>query len=461
MRNSVSSSDHEGGSKPVRRGARPKPAARRAPGGTVVLPLPLPVRLRLGGWAERLAWTDVCMDLVEVASAVLLADRRVARPRRTLGPRLIHLPLSVRRARLWEDAAPHMSEALEVLGGDRFDFEFRQRARGASCFPGSGQMSFQFPRREGEGHPSAKRVALFSGGMDSAAAAAHFASDGASVAYVTHYVNSIGRVGGLLERIYGAYGADDQDPRHARFHIKPVGDIVPLLRENSRRSRSFLFVSLALATAHAVGAREVCVCENGVLALNLPLAPAMIPTRHAHSQFLKAMERIARALFGEQIRVTNPFELATKGEMIRIFSAHEELALASVSCWNQQWSGGRGNYGRGHCGYCVPCLVRRVSLHAAGVVVPKNHFDLDVLKLSRSARLSEAERSRLGAYNALRDFARRVGALRTRRAFLKQFPEAISAEPTHRQYPPDKWFKKLFEMMKRFGLEVEATFGAQ
>jgi 7-cyano-7-deazaguanine synthase in queuosine biosynthesis len=356
-----------------------------------------------------------------------------------------------------------MGEALEVLGGDRFEFEFRERAGGAACFPDSesSQMSFQFPRPSGEGRPSAERIALFSGGLDSAAAAAHFASRGDSVAYVTHYVNRIGRIEGLLARIYGAYGAGGQGPRHAQFHIKPFGKIVPLLRENSRRSRSFLFVSLALATADAVGAREVCVCENGVLALNLPFTRAMIPTRHAHGQFLKAMERFARALFGEQIRVTNPFELTTKGEMIRIFSAHEELALASVSCWNQQWSGGPGNYGSGHCGYCVPCLVRRVSLHAAGVAVPGNHFDVDVRKLSRRARLSETDERRLGAYNALRDFAGRVGACHTRRAFLGQFPEAISAEPTYKDYSPDRWFKELFKMMKRFSLEVEATFGAQ
>lgn len=428
-----------------------------------MLPTPLPVRMRLGRWAGQLVWADVCKDLVEVASAVLLADRRVLRPRRTLGPRHIRLPLHVRHARVWEAAAPHMSEALGVLGGDRFEFEFRERPGGAGCFPGTaaGQMSFCFPRLDTEGHPLAERVALFSGGLDSAAAAAHFASRGDSVAYVTHYVNGIERVERLLGRIYGAYAAGGLERRHAQFHIKPVGEIVPLLRENSRRSRSFLFVSLALATAHAVGAREVCVCENGVLALNLPFTPAMIPTRHAHGQFLKAMERFGRALFGEQIRVTNPFELTTKGEMIRVFSGHEELALASVSCWNQQWSGGRGNYGRGHCGYCVPCLVRRVSLHAAGITVPKDHFDVDVQKLSRRAGPSAEDERRLGAYNALRDFAGRVGGCHNRRAFLSRFPEALGAEPTYKDYPPDRWFKKLFELMRRFSLEVKATFGAE
>jgi 7-cyano-7-deazaguanine synthase in queuosine biosynthesis len=437
-------------------------AALRTREGRLDLPTPLPLRLRLGGWAERLGWPEVCKDLVEVASAVLLADRRVTRPRLTLGPRRISLSLPVRQPRLWEKAAPHMSEALEVLGGDRFDFEFYERLDGASCFPdrASGQMSFNFPGRASVlAAPRVERVALFSGGLDSVAAAASFAAQGASVAYVTHYVYGIGRLENLLRGIYKAYGVSGHQPQHAQFHIKPVGGIVRELRENSRRSRSFLFVSLALATAFACGAREVCVCENGVLALNLPLIPAMIPTRHAHSLFLKVMERLAHTLFDESIRVVNPFELTTKGEMSRIFtSRHEELALASISCWNQQWSGRGGNYGKGHCGYCIPCLVRRVSLHASDIGWPKGHFDVDVRSLSKRRRLSEQDLHRLGAYKALLGFAASVRSCRSWKSFLNRFPDAISAEPTYKLYPTDRWFKKLYSMMRRFSLEVEAAF---
>src|SRR6185295_11472749 len=296
-----------------------------------------------------------------------------------------------------------------------------------------------------------------SGGLDSAAAAAHFASRQGSTAYVTYYVRDIRRIEGLLKEIYGAFGKKTE-PLHAQFYIKPESTFAPRLREHSRRSRSFLFVSLALATAQALNAREVCVCENGVIALNLPFIPAMIPTRHAHSSFLQTMEHLAKDLFDARIRVVNPFELQTKGEMSRIFQAHPQLALESVSCWNQQWAGRGANYGKGHCGYCVPCLVRRASLEAANIPIPKGHFDLDVNRLARRQRLAKEDWVHLQFYRALLSFTSEIREYRSWRSFLRGFPDIITSEPTTAPQSPDKWFKSLFTMMKRFTGEVEHAF---
>ncbi|HKA53125.1 MAG TPA: hypothetical protein VKJ47_05640, partial [Candidatus Binatia bacterium] len=191
---------------------------------------------------------------------------------------------------------------------------------------------------------------------------------------------------------------------------------------------------------------------------NLPFIPAMIPTRHAHSSFLQTMECLAKDLFAVNLRVVNPFELHTKGEMSRIFQAQPQLALESVSCWNQQWAGHGANYGKGHCGYCVPCLVRRVSLEAAGITIPNGHFDLDVRRLARRQRFTKEESVRLGPYRALLSFTDQIQSCRSWKSFLRNFPDIISSEPTTKLEPPDKWFRNLFTMMKRFAREVEHTF---
>jgi len=359
---------------------------------------------------------------------------------------------------LWEGVAPELQRALEILADDTFIFEFYYRPKGASGFPqvtGRNQSSTSATEEKAL---LADRVVLFSGGLDSAAAASNLSQGKARTAYVTHYVYGIDRINGLLKAIYNTYSGEAQ-VSHAQFYISPTGPIVRQLREHSRRTRSFLFVSLGLATAHAMKAREVLVCENGVLALNLPFTPAMLPTRHAHSLFLKTMEQLAAGLFQTQIRVTNPFELQTKGEMSRIFIPHPKLALQSVSCWNQQWSGRGKNYGKGHCGHCVPCLVRRISLEAAGIAIPKGHFDLDIRRLAKKRDPSQKELSFLGGYRALMSFRQQVRSLRSWRQFLRSFPDIINSETTAHSLSPEKWFKNVFDLMQRFLAEVERSFG--
>jgi len=413
------------------------------------LPFPLPVHIALKGLAQNIRWPDLSQNLVEVACAIFLADRLIRRPRGTLGPRQIDLKLPVRQPQVWNRVAPHLQEILAILGGDTFSFDFYGSRKDTSCFP------------QTAGHQqrmSVDRVVLFSGGLDSAAAAATFAEEGVQAAYVTHYVTGIRRIEKLLKDIYETY--DTKSPtQHAQFYIRPVGPIVRRLKENSRRTRSFLFASLALATAIGVEAHEVCICENGPLAINLPLTPAMVPTRHAHSQFLRAMERLSKELFGVPIRVLNPFELATKGEMSRVFVPHPELALETVSCWNQQWSGRGKNYGKGHCGYCLPCLVRLASLESAGIVIPKGHFDSDVRRLARRLHLSQKELHRLGSYKALLSFTAKLQSCQSWREFIPRFPDVIDTEPTYRPLSLNEWFKNVFGMVKRFADEVDQTFG--
>jgi 7-cyano-7-deazaguanine synthase in queuosine biosynthesis len=417
------------------------------------LPIPLPIHLLLKGIASDLVWPEVSKDLIEVACAVFLADRIHLRERDTLASRQIALRLPVRKPAAWKRATPHLERAISILSDDHFSFDFYRSSYGAGIFPAQDAR-----KKRSQSGPVVERVALFSGGLDSAAAAAYFARRKQPTAYVTHYARDIHRITALLNKIYRVYGSGAAPP-HAQFYIKPRSIAGPLLREHSRRNRSFLFVSLALATAFALKAREVCVCENGVIALNLPFNVAMIPTRHAHSSFLLSMERLGKSLFDPQIRIINPFELRTKGEMSRIFRKHPELALESVSCWNQQWSGRGANYGKGHCGYCVPCLVRRASLEAAMIPIPKGHFDLDVNRLSKRQRLAKENLVHLRFHSALLSFTSQIREYRSWKSFLRGFPDIITSEPTVAPQPPDEWFKSLFTMMKRFAREVEHAFG--
>jgi hypothetical protein len=142
--------------------------------------------------------------------------------------------------------------------------------------------------------------------------------------------------------------------------------------DDSMRTRSFQFLALGVMAAEAVAsyrgsnAIDLVVCENGLIALNPPLTPRRIgshSTRTAHPHFLRGVQNILDAL-GLPVRVSNPYRHLTKGEMALPHAGRPDFrafAAATVSC-------GKWKRRNQQCGRCVPCLIRRASLHAGGVV---------------------------------------------------------------------------------------------
>ena len=143
----------------------------------------------------------------------------------------------------------------------------------------------------------------------------------------------------------------------------------PGQRERSQRARSIVFLAygVLLATAlrrHGDGDEiPLFVCENGFISVNPPLTTGRLgslSTRTAHPVFLSQFQRMLD-MAGLRVRITNPYEFVTKGEMLINCDDQpllEALAHTSTSC---------GRFARTsytHCGRCVPCLIRRASLHA-------------------------------------------------------------------------------------------------
>ncbi len=72
-----------------------------------------------------------------------------------------------------------------------------------------------------------------------------------------------------------------------------------------------------------------------------------------------------------------------------------ELAPRSLSCSHPE-AGRYFELPQGNCGYCYPCIIRRASLHHAGLDTPKG-YALDVLKkrgfIDSSSHRTEAVRA--------------------------------------------------------------------
>lgn len=221
-------------------------------------------------------------------------------------------------------------------------------------------------------------VCLFSGGLDSLCGAIEILEHGNSVCLVSHHEGGIiaGRQTRLVERLASHYGPDRV--HHEQVWIGPAGahpeQSVPLGsddREETTRSRSFLFISVGVALASTLGdGIPLFVPENGFIGINVPLMGSRLgslSTRTTHPYFMAEIASILAEL-GFQTPIVNDFRLKTKGEVIASssnLSLLSELVSDSLSCAHPQaarWA----ELPQGNCGYCFPCLIRRASMFTAG-----------------------------------------------------------------------------------------------
>ncbi|RYE39287.1 MAG: hypothetical protein EOP48_25965 [Sphingobacteriales bacterium] len=144
-------------------------------------------------------------------------------------------------------------------------------------------------------------------------------------------------------------------------------DHTNVARETTFRSRSLLFLGIALVAAQATSTLNIVVPENGTVSLNFPLSPSRrssCSTRTTHPTVIDAILSIWK-LLSINTDVRNPYEFQTKGEMVNGCKDSANLfrlATKSNSCGKR---GHRAHWtvpGASHCGFCMPCIYRRASL---------------------------------------------------------------------------------------------------
>jgi 7-cyano-7-deazaguanine synthase in queuosine biosynthesis len=332
--------------------------------GEVVSGLVSSIREMTGGVVPEPA-----ADLIYLAATIYSADLRVARKYgddRWTRDFALYLPVSDPAS--WESTLPVLLESLGFLTGDRWRVELRRRQP-------TNQESSTAPALP----PTC--VSLFSGGLDSFVGAIDRLETGGPVALVSHYgpgvTSRIQRA--VFEKLRTAYG---DRPAHLRFWVHPpLGD--EREGEPSMRSRSLLFLALGTAVASSYGrAVPLSVPENGYMSLNIPLTGtrlSSLSTRTTHPHFVDLFRRVLSAV-GLAVPIELPYHFQTKGEMLaaaRNKSLLREAAQMTMSCAHPEAGRHAGATPSLHCGYCVPCLIRRAATHAADV--PDSPYRVDVL----------------------------------------------------------------------------------
>jgi Queuosine biosynthesis protein QueC len=102
-----------------------------------------------------------------------------------------------------------------------------------------------------------------------------------------------------------------------------------------------------------------------------------------HPRFTNRMEVLLDALFGQEIRFEFPRLWFTKAETLKEYLKVTDRAewASTRSCWQDNRHASVDGKRR-QCGICAACMLRRLSIHAAGLSEPNETYVWENLKAS-------------------------------------------------------------------------------
>jgi 7-cyano-7-deazaguanine synthase in queuosine biosynthesis len=303
-------------------------------------------------------WEPALYDALLVAAAVEFADSSRRRPalmwQREIGLRIpVHDPDRWNEKRL----AAALQEALDFVTGDRWQISFKARSEALNPVR-QGQLSL---------NDRVDAVIPFSDGLDSRAVAGLMARE----------------IGDKLVRIrLGSKPYGTSGPMHKKYPFTSVPYKVSSgeqrFVESSARSRGFKFALISGLAAYLAKANRVIIPESG----QGSLGPALVTVGQAyedyrsHPLFTGRMEKFLTALLGRSLRYEFPRLWYTKAETLRKFVNECDDAGSwseTWSCWQQNRQSSVDGKKR-QCGVCAACMLRRLSVHAAGLCEPKHTY---------------------------------------------------------------------------------------
>ncbi|HEX5153625.1 MAG TPA: Qat anti-phage system QueC-like protein QatC [Parafilimonas sp.] len=305
------------------------------------------------------------LDFFIISAAVYGIDRFVERKQNSVDgwSRELKVSFPVHNPSKWIACKAELDKLLSFLTGDYWNVEFRKEIFVVPKATLAKEYSVSFTQ-----------VNLLSGGLDSLIGALDFLKQNPSkkVLFVSHWDRQMSKAkvdqDRLLPSIKSVY------PNQFEF----IPSVLVFLstsnreRESTFRSRSLLFIGLALIAAQATNTKSIIVPENGTVSLNYPLSSSRrssCSTRTTHPFVLDSALSIWKTL-SMATDIRNPYEFLTKGEMVNACKDQtnlSKLVSMSNSCGKRghraHWEPGKRN--ATHCGICMPCIYRQASLQKA------------------------------------------------------------------------------------------------
>lgn len=285
-------------------------------------------------YKENVYPTEIGFDIMSLATMVYLADTRIERAvhGQDSWSREIELEIPVSNIELWEKQICTIERMLKFLTGDLWKIELSSRA-----------WRFSRPDEIGEKSNKYDEVSLFSGGMDSLISTINLMEDGKNTLLISHAGEALTK--NAQKNIVNQFDVLYPDVLHTWLDLWMVfpRDYIPE-GGNDNNTRS-------------------------LIALNVPLDETRVgsfSTRTTHPFYLSLWNELLEGL-GMNLSVKNPYWNRTKGEMAEecknkaVLYETMKLSFSCSSPGKARWK----QLSQQHCGYCVPCLIRRAAMHKA------------------------------------------------------------------------------------------------
>jgi hypothetical protein len=309
--------------------------------------------------------SEIGVDLLVLAAHVQAADTRLSRDTESQDgwTREIRIVVPVSDSARWNATIPLLRRLLNFLTGDHWTIGFRARPGGfEQVVPKKPPALIR---------PPFDSLALFSGGLDSLIGAIDCLEQGQTPLLISHAGD--GATSDAQKTLFKALKKKypKQNFDRLRIWMDFRNWTVPgVTSEKSTRGRSFLFFAAGVFAGTGLdGAFTLRVPENGLIALNVPLDPLRLgafSTRTTHPFYIARWNELL-GILGLSGNIENPYWDKTKGEMAAGCANPAllaDLAPKSLSCASPT----KGRWLKlktGHCGFCLPCLIRRAALRGS------------------------------------------------------------------------------------------------
>lgn len=325
-------------------------------------------------------YKDEAIDMLYLSLAVYAADRLILRESgEDAWSREIELYMPVLCIDKWIECQSLVERMLNFLTGDRWRICFRIRE-----LTEIEKKAREKWEKVTDKNANISKICMFSGGLDSCIGALDLLCDNTDVSdivFVSHYGGGKGTIEYqemLKEAFVKRFNLDKS------YFIQNYAAVITkkgVKKEDTTRSRSFMFFSHAVAYASAMGKEiELIIPENGLISLNIPLAytrTGTSSTRTTHPYYMKMLQELITEL-GIRVKIRNPFQFKTKGEMILECEDREflqEILDKTMSCSHPDVGRHQGMKKTMHCGYCLPCTIRRAAIQRGKLKDTSIYFD--------------------------------------------------------------------------------------
>lgn len=304
------------------------------------------------------------LDLLYISLMIYFADKKISRNSYYDNwTRSFKLYIPVIEVEKWNNNKELLTDMISYLSGDIWQFEFRERKLNDTEKKISEKILGRYIGNKFD--PDA--FCMLSGGLDSFIGATDLLTHSRNIGFVGHYGGGKGvkpfqdKINTLLKTEYRLSPAN-----FFNFNATPLKGV-----EDSTRTRSFLFFAHAIILASCCNKQiTLYIPENGLISLNIPLTNTRLgssSTRTTHPYYMKMLQKLLSEL-GLKIKLENPYQFVTKGEMLINCNNSKfikENYVNTMSCSHPDQGRYKGEVESIHCGTCLPCTIRRASINKA------------------------------------------------------------------------------------------------